>query len=369
MNKITKCSIVFAAAALVCLSCAMTPVTPADRLLDCLKASADAGKILYGHQDDLCYGHSWCVEDPANDPLERSDVKEVCGKYPAVLGLELGEIELGGEKSLDAVPFELIRRSALKQVERGGVVTFSWHPRNPLTGDSAWDTSSNKVVASILEGGENHAKFMGWLQILGDFFDTLRDADGKLIPFIFRPWHENTGSWFWWGQKLCTREQYIALWQMTFDYLEKERGFDNILWCFSPNMDVDAKGYMERYPGDGIIDILGFDAYTQQTDEAGAPAACRKFRRELTWSLKFLTRLGKEHGKVIALSETGLEGFGYPTWWMDALYPAIKDYPIAYVLTWRNAWDKPEHFFGPWKGFKYEEDFKNFADQEQIILL
>ena len=146
MNKIMKCSIVFAAAALVCLSCAMTPVTPADRLLACLEASVDAGKILYGHQDDLCYGHSWCVEDPANDPLERSDVKEVCGKYPAVLGLELGEIELGGEKSLDAVPFELIRRSALKQVERGGVVTFSWHPRNPLTGDSAWDTSSDKVV-------------------------------------------------------------------------------------------------------------------------------------------------------------------------------------------------------------------------------
>ena len=235
-------SIVLSALAIAACGCVKSDKTPADRLLDCLNASADAGKILYGHQDDLCYGHAWCVEDPKNDPLERSDVKDVCGKYPAMLGLELGEIELGGPKSLDAVPFELIRRAALKQVERGGVVTFSWHPRNPLTEDSAWDVSSDQVVASILEGGENHAKFMGWLQIVGDFFDTLRDADGKRIPFIFRPWHENTGSWFWWGQKLCTREQYIALWQLTFDYLEKERGFDNILWCFSPNMDVDADG-------------------------------------------------------------------------------------------------------------------------------
>ena len=143
---------------LLSLSCAKAPGTAREKLLGCLKASADAGKILYGHQDDLCYGHSWCVEDPANDPLERSDVKDVCGKYPAVLGLELGEIELGGDKSLDAVPFELIRRSALKQVERGGVVTFSWHPRNPLTGDSAWDVSSATVVASILAGGESPAR-------------------------------------------------------------------------------------------------------------------------------------------------------------------------------------------------------------------
>ena len=291
-------SLIFPVFALSAIGCADSDKTPADKLLDCLKASADAGKILYGHQDALCYGHAWRVEDVANDPLDRSDVKEVCGKYPAVLGLELGEIELGGSQSLDAVPFELIRRAALKQVERGGVVTFSWHPRNPLTGDSAWDVSSDKVVASILEGGENHAKFMGWLQILGDFFDTLRDADGKLIPFIFRPWHENTGSWFWWGKKLCTREQYLALWRLTFDYLEKERGFNNILWCFSPNMDVNARGYMDRYPGDDIIDILGFDAYTQQTDEAGAPAACSKFSKELKWSLKFLTRLGKEHNEA-----------------------------------------------------------------------
>lgn len=356
--------------AVLSVSCGTIEKTPADKLMDCLKASVDAGKILYGHQDDLCYGHTWYVENPAEDALERSDIKEVCGKYPAMLGLELGEIELGGEKNLDAAAFETIRRAAIKHVERGGVVTISWHPRNPLTGDTAWDVSSDQVVASILEGGENHAKFMGWLQIVGDFFDTLRDADGKLIPFIFRPWHENTGSWFWWGQKLCTREQYIALWQLTFDYMEKERGFDNIVWCFSPNMDVDADGYMERYPGDDIIDIMGFDAYTYVMEDAAAQAAaCKDFTAKLTWSLEFLTRLGKEHNKVIALSETGLQSFEYPTWWMESLYPAIKDYPIAYVLTWRNAPDMPEHFFGPWKGFKYEDDFKKFAELDQIVLL
>ena len=334
-----------------------------------LEASVADGKILYGHQDDLCYGHSWRVADIADDPLERSDIKDVCGQYPAVLGLELGEIELGGDRSLDGVPFELIRRAAIKHTERGGVVTFSWHARNPLTGGDAWDVSSGQAVASIHEGGENHGKFCGSLETLGDFFDTLRDADGKLIPFIFRPWHEHTGSWFWWGQKLCTAEQYKGLWQMTYDYLIVERGFDNILWCYSPGMGCDPAGYMERYPGDGIIDLLGMDGYCAKKDAEGQPAAAEDFRTRLRTTLAFMTELGREHGKTIVLSETGLESLGDPTWWTETLYPVIRDFPVAYVLTWRNACNKAEHFYGPWKGFENAGDFVKFTRTEKITLL
>ena len=369
MKTILK-PILFSGLAIVLAACCGNgDKTGRELLIESLGASVQAGTIMYGHQDDLCYGHAWKVEDAQNDPLERSDVKDVCGHYPAVLGLELGEIELGGDKSLDGVPFALIRRAAVKHVERGGVVTFSWHPRNILTGGTAWDVSSDKVVASVLEGGENHEKFMGWLQIIGDFFDTLRDAGGKRISFIFRPWHEHTGSWFWWGQKLCTTEQYRALWRTTYDYLAGERGFDNIVWCYSPNLDVDAEGYMERWPGDDIIDIMGLDAYSYNGHEGGIEAACELFRSKLVPTLEYLDRLGKEHGKLIALSETGLEGLTSPDWWTATLYPCIKDYPLVYVLTWRNAHDRPEHFYGPWKGFEYEGDFKKFAEFEQIVLL
>ena len=73
--------------------------TPKDQLLSALSASVAKGDILYGHQDDLCYGHAWKVEDWETDSLTRSDVKAVTGKYPAVMGLELGGI--GG---IDLVP-------------------------------------------------------------------------------------------------------------------------------------------------------------------------------------------------------------------------------------------------------------------------
>ena len=368
MKSVLK-PILLAGLALVLVSCGNAGRAGRIRLLNCLEASVDAGKILYGHQDDLCYGHSWKVEDPANDPLERSDVKDVCGQYPAVLGLELGEIELGGAASLDGVPFELIRRAAVKHVERGGVVTFSWHPRNILTGGTAWDVSSDKVVTSILEGGENHGKFMDWLRILGDFFDSLRDADGKRIPFIFRPWHEHTASWFWWGKDLCSIDEYKALFRMTFEYLAEKRGLDNIVWCYSPNLDVDAAGYMERYPGDDIIDILGLDAYTYDGGAEGNELACELFRSKLIPTLEYLAKLGKEHGKLIALSETGLEGLTSPDWWTATLYPCIKDFPLVYVLTWRNAWDRPGHFYGPWKGFENENDFIEFTKLDKIVVL
>lgn len=326
------------------------------------RAEAD-GKILYGHQDDLSYGHAWVVTDVENDPLTRSDVKDVTGHYPAVLGFDLGGIERGDSCNLDGVPFDLIRKAALTHIGRGGVVTFSWHPRNPLTGGDAWDISSAAVVASVLPGGSQHDKFMKWLDWAGDF---LAGLDGA--PAIFRPWHENIGSWFWWGGKLCTAEEYKALFRMTHDYLVKERGLTNLSWCYSPNGPVSPEAYLSRYPGDDCVDLLGTDIY-EYVGPDGLEAAGRRFVSQVRRMLLTLQDIAAEHGKRTCLSETGLEGLKDPHWWSEVLYPAIRGTGIEYVLTWRNAHDKPGHFYAPWKGFENEEDFRQFAGKEDIVLL
>ena len=85
--------------------------------------------------------------------------------------------------------------------------------------------------------------------------------------------------------------------------------------------------------------------------------------------LTTLNTLATEHHKLIALSETGLEGLPDPVWWTEGLYPAIQDFPVSYVLTWRNAHDKPGHFYAPWKGFESAGDFKEFSEKEDIVLL
>ena len=47
-----------------------------------LKFQDDA--IMFGHQDDLAYGIGWWADD------FRSDVHDVCGKFPAVFGWDAG---------------------------------------------------------------------------------------------------------------------------------------------------------------------------------------------------------------------------------------------------------------------------------------
>ncbi|MBR5660475.1 MAG: beta-mannosidase [Bacteroidales bacterium] len=326
-----------------------------------LLSVADAGKVMYGHQDDLSYGHSWKVTDWENDDLERSDVKDVSGMYPAVLGFDLGGIELGDSCNLDGVPFGLIRKAALTHRSRGGVVTFSWHLRNPLTGGDSWDISSDQVVASVLEGGEKHEEFLVWLDRLADFLNSLGHA-----PVIFRPWHENIGSWFWWGGKLCAAEQYKALFRLTRERLE-EKGVKNLLWCYSPNGPISKEDYLSRYPGDDIVDILGTDLYEYNNGDLEAAGAA--YMANLKQMLTTLTEISKEHLKLMCLSETGLEGIPDPHWWTQRLYPAIQGFPICYLLTWRNAHDRPGHFYGPWKGFENEEDFKLFSEKKDIVLL
>ena len=355
-------------AALVAVACSTgnkKPMeTPKDQLVHTLFSYAESGKITYGHQDDLFYGHTWKVEDWENDSLLRSDVKAVTGKYPQMLGCDLGGIELGAEKNLDGIPFGLMRKAVLKQVERGGMVTFSWHPRNPLTGGDAWDISSTEVVKSVLPGGEKHAEFTLWLQRAADFIESI----GPEVPVIFRPWHEHLGSWFWWGKELCSEEEYKELYRLTWLYCVKERGLTNIVWCYSPNGPISPEEYMSRYPGDEFVDILGTDIY-EYVGDGSVPEADVRFSEQVKDMLRSLSAMSLEHQKLMCLSETGFEGIPSPAWWTGVLEPAIREFPICYVLTWRNAHDKPGHFYAAWKGFENEADMKAFSDKENILFL
>ncbi len=94
-----------------------------------------------------------------------------------------------------------------------------------------------------------------------------------------------------------------------------------------------------------------------------------RFKAEVRQMLDVLTALGKEHGKLTCFSETGLEGLTDPSWWSQTLYPAIRDHSISYVLTWRNAHDNPRHFYAPWSGFEWAEDFRKFTEEENIVML
>jgi len=308
---------------------------------------------MFGHQDDPFYGLTWQWEQG------RSDVLETCGDWPAVMGFDLGGIEIGDEKNLDSVPFARIREELLAHVKRGGIVTVSWHPRNPLTGETAWDTSDSTVVRSVLSGGTQHEKFQSWMQAVGTFLKSLKDDDGQPVPVIFRPWHENNGSWFWWGEKLCTPEEYKALWCMLQDYLLDE-GMDNLVWSYSPNLDghFPESKFLERYPGDDRVDVIGLDAYQWGTEE--------DFVSQINTNLTMLSDYATKKNKLLALTECGLKNLPDPTWWTRVLKPQTDKYPICYFLVWRNA---KHEFFGPAPGEENASYFKEMVRSGNVLML
>ena len=352
---------------LVFVGCSKPQPTPREALLSRLDALQQQG-CMFGHQDDPFYGIGWEYEDG------RSDVLETCGDWPAVMGFDLGGIEMGDSKNLDSVPFDCIRQQIIRHHQRGGIVTISWHPRNPLTTmehlgtwpeGSAWEAIDGTVTA-ILPGGERQELFMTWLERVRAFLLSLRTDDGEPVPFIFRPWHENNGAWFWWGNTHCTPEEYRALYALTQDYLTAKRSNSecaltaNVLWSYSPNLDgaMSEEKFLQWYPGDERIDLIGLDAYQWGTEE--------DFIRQTRADLDFLCVFAKQHSKLAALTECGLIDVPDPTWWHRVLLPILQDYPLSYALVWRNA--EKEHF-GPVPGTECGENFKIFHASPRTLFL
>lgn len=310
--------------------------------------------MMFGHQDDLAYGTNWYGEEG------RSDVKEVCGDYPAVFGWELGHLELGNAYSLDSVKFENITRWIKKVNKDGGINTISWHFRNPLTGGSSWDVSSTKTVGSMLPGGEKNELYKQYLDQLATFLNSLKTDKGVMIPILFRPFHEHTGSWFWWGQNLCTVEEYKALWRFTVSYLRETKNIHHLLYAYSTDRFASQDHYLERYPGDDLIDLVGFDLYDRGPGYAETLGNCAKM----------LSLIGDQKGKIVAVTEAGGPIATDTDWWTNTLLETLRPYNLSYVLVWRNAYNHPqEKAYGPHKGSPSEQDFVKFHKDPKTLFL
>tara|TARA_R110002096_G_scaffold87831_5_gene201480 strand:- start:14827 stop:15981 length:1155 start_codon:yes stop_codon:yes gene_type:complete len=314
--------------------------------------------ILYGHQDDLAYGHDWWAEPG------RSDVKEVTGSYPAVYGWELGDIRQGVEASLDSVNFESIKGWIKEAYSRGGINTISWHMNHPVTDGNTWDMTP--AVYDIIPGGSQHEKFVSWLDIFADFITDLKDENGEAIPIIFRPYHEHTADWFWWGEKQTTVEEYVTLWRFTVDYLKDEKQLHNLLYAYSPDGGSKDRSdkYMEKYPGDDYVDILGYDEYGSFMDGKNDVEV-------LSNALAKIVTEADARNKIAALTETGQEKIPSEKWFTESLLKAMTLNPkaseISYVLTWRNAnqqRENREHFYSSYPSHSSAPDMKKFKDAE-----
>jgi len=315
--------------------------------------------IMFGHQDDLAYGVGWQYE------AGRSDIKDVTGDYPAVYGFELGRLELDHPVNLDSVPFDRMRSFIKEAYQRGGVVTLSWHLNNPLTGKTAWDPAPG-TMASVLPGGGKAGLYKSWLDKVATFLQSLKGKNGEAIPVIFRPFHELNGSWFWWGKNHATPDEIKQLYQFTVTYLRDTKKLHNLLYAFNTDRFASREEYLERYPGDEWVDVIGFDIYQRGDGET----ANQQFVTDLDNMLGTLESIAWVRGKIPALTEFGYNAVPDSKWWTNVLWKALQHHRISYALGWRNAGLKANgqaEYYVPYKNEKSAADFVTFFKEQQTL--
>lgn len=306
---------------------------------------------LFGHQHATEYGHGWSGGE------NRSDVKSVTGSHPAVIGVDISGFSGRPQEDINTTKTAL-KKNVTDTYNRGGVTTISWHFINPLSkGGFYWvDSVSVPAVRYMISGGDAHEQYKSILKEVGTWANSAIGADGKKVPMIFRPYHEFDGDWFWWGKSHATRDEFISLWKFTVSYLRDSLNVHNFLYAFSPDNRFNSEEeFLERYPGDEWVDMVGMDNYGDMgRDGYNLPAATKK--------LKIVSDYARKKGKLAAFTETGLESIPDTTWWTQTLLKVMKEegMQLAYVLVWRNDVQSPTHYYAPFPGHISVPDFIKF---------
>ncbi|MBB6673563.1 beta-mannosidase [Cohnella nanjingensis] len=212
------------------------------------------------------------------------------GKYPAVGGFDFMNDSPSrterGTKGTDT-------RLALQWWRDGGIVTFCWHwnaPKDLLDQppDNGWHrgfytTATAFDIARAMDhpSSEEYALLLRDIDVISGLLASLREAG---VPVLWRPLHEASGGWFWWGAK--GPEPYIKLWKLMYDRMTNVHGLHNLIWVWNGQ-------HKDWYPGDAYVDIIGEDIYPPER-QYGSNAD--RFRQALEYT---------DADKIIALTENG----------------------------------------------------------------
>lgn len=226
---------------------------------------------------------------------QHADVRAVyqaSGKYPALVGFDF--MNATGKSAGDSWMRDYTRSSvelAKDTYRRGGFPAFTWHWRDPSrTTDAFYSDQTSMRISNALnsDGTWNtnstlYKNIVNDIDVVADYFLELQ-AEG--MACIFRPLHEASGGWFWWGREGA--EPFRKLYHLIFDEMVRVKGVHNVIWVW--NADPSDR---EWNPGDEYYDVVSADIYNPDYDySSNSPTF---------YNLQKLTQ-GK---KIIALSENG----------------------------------------------------------------
>ena len=297
------------------------------------------------------------------------------GHYPAIGGFDMlfaagGHHEEGWFKGY--TENNLLMTEDLWKM--GGIPTYTWHwkvgedtvfytkdtyPMNGFNasgctegvkGTSESNTCFNYTKAfkgdkcqEIDETSQEYKDIVADVDIVSGYFKQLQE---KGIAVVWRPLHEASGGWFWWGT--ASAECYVQLYRLVFKRMVETNKLNNLIWVWNINTDP-ALGYDYSalnavwYPGDEYVDIVAVDIYDPLNDHNSAANYYNKIVSDVGTS------------KMIALSENG----AIPD--IDSI-AEDKAY-WSYWMTWSQTWS------GNFLEKTPTDMWKRNLDDERIIAL
>ncbi len=295
------------------------------------------------------------------------------GHYPAIGGFDM-LFAAGGHHDegwfLGYTENNLVMTEDLWNM--GGIPTYTWHWKvgqdtvfytqgtpagfnNPgctegVMGTSGTNTCFNYTKAfkgeqckEIDETSQEYKDIVADVDIVSGYFKQLEE---KGIAVVWRPLHEASGGWFWWG--VGSPECYVQLWRLVFDRMVNVNKNKNLIWVWNINTDPKL-GYDYSalngawYPGDEYVDIVAVDIYDPLNNHNSAANY---------WN-KIISEVGTD--KMIALSENG----AIPD--IDSI-AEDKSY-WSYWMTWSQTWS------GNFLEKTPTDMWKRNLDDERIIAL
>jgi len=178
------------------------------------------------------------------------------GKYPALIGLDF----MNHTRNYSWYDKSVVVNEARNWYNRNGLVALCWHWRDPSRATEAFYTSETQFdISRITE--TTSAEYQSMLSDIDIIAVFLKQLNNDKIPVLFRPLHEASGGWFWWGAK--GPEPCKALWRLMYDRLVNHHGLKNLIWVWTTDA---AANNLDWYPGDEYVDILGADIYAADGD-------------------------------------------------------------------------------------------------------
>lgn len=177
-----------------------------------------------------------------------------------------------------------------------GIVAFCWHWNVPRDVEQDPESTAKQFYSknitnfdiknAVTPGTKEYEIVVHDIDLVAIELQKLEAAG---VPVLWRPLHEASGAWFWWGvatPEIAKGEYYQKLWYMIYDRLENYHKLTNLIWVWN-GQSKHTKVHPNTY------DISGIDVYPDSEDHSVQE---REYK-----NLEKIT----DEGKMLALTEVG----------------------------------------------------------------